>query len=59
MMKMIKGLGILLAVLVLLIVLSIVSAKNTPPPQIVANFTNLERIEKNLFVTSVQIEKLK
>ncbi|KKS41032.1 MAG: hypothetical protein UV04_C0016G0026 [Candidatus Gottesmanbacteria bacterium GW2011_GWA2_42_16] len=46
MMKMIKGLGILLAVLVLLIVLSIVSAKNTPPPQIVANFTNLERIEK-------------
>lgn len=44
--KILKIIGVLMLVLVLGIFLLIVAAQNAPPPQIIANFTELNKIEK-------------
>lgn len=44
--KILLGLGAIVLVLVLVVFFSIRSAQKEPPPQIVANFTNLDKIEK-------------
>lgn len=45
-MKILIGIGALLATLILLVVILMVVAQNAPPPQITANFTELDKIEK-------------
>lgn len=44
--KILTVLGVLLFVLIAVIFFSIQSAQNEPPPEILANFTNLDKIEK-------------
>lgn len=44
--KILAVFGVLLLVLIAVIFFSIQSAQNEPPPQILANFTNLDKIEK-------------
>lgn len=44
--KILIGIGILALILVAVVVFSVKSNENEPPPQIVANFTDLNKIEK-------------
>lgn len=44
--KILIAIGVLIAIVISVVLFSIKSAQKEPPPQIVANFTNLDKIEK-------------
>ena len=44
--KILKGLGVLIIIFVAVVLISLFFAQKAPPPLLVANFTNLDKIEK-------------